>query len=183
MGQPVIPDAAGQPLPSAIPPGGGEPTIEDTGERRIRTDRRTHSVRSFLYGGVRPRRRLGRRDGDHDRIFLDWHEPQVMYLAIAIVLMSCADALFTLNLLAAGAEELNGFMRTLIGSDIRHFLWVKIGITAVSVVFMGVAARRRFLGRVPVLRLLQLFCGGYAVLIAYEIFLLGNFAPDTPLGW
>lgn len=152
-------------------------------ERRQWAERRNHSLRSFLYGGLRPRRRVGRRDGDHNRIFLDWHEPRVLYLALGIVLMSCADALFTLNLLAVGAEEANALMRTLIGQDVVYFLRLKIGITAVSVVLLGVAARRHFLGVVPVIRLLQLFCAGYAILVAYEAYLLGIYMADMVSPW
>jgi hypothetical protein len=128
---------------------------------------------SFLYGGLRPRRRSGRRGGDEHRIFLDWHEPRVLYLALAILLMSCADALFTLNLLAAGGEELNAVMRVLLGQGTRSFLWAKIGLTGLSIVVLVIAARRRFMGLVPVLWLIRFFFLGYVALIGWEIYLLG----------
>jgi hypothetical protein len=142
-------------------------------DRREAGDRRTHSMWSFLYGGLRPRRRAGRRAGDEHRIFLDWHEPRVLYLALAILLMSCADALFTLNLLAVGGEELNAFMRALLGQGVRWFLWAKIGLTAMGVVVLVVASRRLLLGRVRVLWLIRLFFVAYLVLIGWEIYLLG----------
>jgi hypothetical protein len=142
-------------------------------DRREAGDRRTHLVWSFLYGGMRPRRRTGRRAGDEHRIFLDWHEPRVLYLALAILLMSCADALFTLNLLAVGGEELNAFMRALLGQGVRWFLWAKIGLTAMGVVVLVVASRRLLLGRVRVLWLIRLFFVAYLVLIGWEIYLLG----------
>jgi len=143
-------------------------------ERRQQPDRRRHSLKSFLTGGLRPRRRVGRRAGDHHRILLDWHEPRLLYLALGVVLMSCADALFTLNILAGGGEELNGAMRHLIDGDTGRFLAIKIGATGASVVLLVTLANRRFLGRIPVVRLLQLFCGGYAVLMVYEIYLLNR---------
>lgn len=142
-------------------------------ERRRLAERRRHSLWSFVYGGFRPRRRHGRRRGDHNRTFPDWHEPHLLYLAVAIVLMSCADALFTLNLLAAGGSELNGLMRALLESDVNHFVWVKIGVTCAAVIPLVVAARRHLLGWFPVVRVLQAFCAGYALLMAYEIYLLG----------
>lgn len=146
-------------------------------ERRSRADRRrVWSVWSVLYGGLRPRRRQERRRDDHERHWLDWHEPSVLYLAIAIVLLSCTDALFTLNLLAVGGEELNLVMDALIGQNATTFLAVKIGITAVSVVLLGVAARRRFLGVLRVSRILEAVCLGYALLIGYEIVLLWRYA-------
>lgn len=142
-------------------------------DRRAVNDRRRHSAWSFLYGGLRPRRRSGRRHGDEQRIFVDWHEPRVLYLALAILLMSCADALFTLNLLAAGGEELNAFMRALLGQSVRWFLWVKIGLTGASIVVLAAASRRRVLGRVPVVWLIRVLFAAYVVLIGWEIYLLG----------
>lgn len=142
-------------------------------DRRRPGERRRHSAWSFIYGGVRPRRRAGRRVHDEHHTFLDWHEPGVLYLALAILLMSCADALFTLNLLEVGGEELNHVMRALLGQGPRWFLWAKIGMTGLSIVVLVTAARRMFLGRFPVMWLLWLFFAGYAVLIGWELYLLG----------
>jgi len=173
------PDAANRPHLTRLVLGqltgvrGPAPGIVD--ERRQSDDeRRRHSLRSFLHGGFRPRRRAGRRSDDHHRIFLDWHEPRLLYLALAVLLMSCADALFTLNILAGGGRELNGIMDQLIASDIRHFLAIKIGLTAISLVLLVMLANRRFLGRFPVVRVLQLFCCGYLLLMGYEIVLLSQ---------
>ncbi len=142
------------------------------GERRRTADRRRQTAWSLAYGGLRPRRRTGRRTGDERHIWLDWHEPRVLYLTLAIVLMSCADALFTLNLLAIGAEELNSVMRVLLDKGSHWFLWGKIGLTSVSAVVLAVAARRYVLGHVPVIALIKLCLLGYAVLIAWELYLL-----------
>ena len=142
-------------------------------ERRDPEERRRHSAWSFVYGGLRPRRRVGRRVGDLHRTFLDWHEPGVLYLALAILLMSCVDALFTLNLLAAGGEEINQLMRVLLGQGQGWFLWAKIGMTALSIVVLVTAARRLVLGRLPVMWLIWLFFAGYLVLIGWEVYLLG----------
>ncbi len=159
--------------------GGSQLTEPPVPERRD-AERRSPSAWSFAYGSFRPRRRAGRRDRDHERVFLDWHEPRVLYLVLAIVLMCCADALFTLNLLAAGAEEMNVLMGALITHDVQHFLVLKIGVTCLSVVLLGVAARRQFLGLIPVYRVLQLFCAGYAVLIAWELWLFVALVEELP---
>lgn len=147
------------------------------------SERRSHSAWSFAYGSFRPRRRVGRRDGDHDRIFLDWHEPRVLYLSLAIVLMSCVDALFTLNLLAIGAQEMNVLMDALITHDVERFVALKIGITGACVVLLGVAARRQFLGMIPVIRVLQFFCAGYAALIVWELWLFTVYVTGLPFHW
>lgn len=163
--------------------GGGPGGPQLRAERRGADDRRTHSLKSFTYGSFRPRRRHGRRDGDHDRIFLDWHEPRVLYLVLAIVLMCAADALFTLNLLAVGAEELNVLMRALLIRDVEAFLAIKIGVTSASVVLLAIAARRRFMGLISVFRVLQVFCVAYAILIVYELWLFGNHLASLSLSW
>ncbi len=142
-------------------------------DRRTLLERRGHSAWSFVYGGLRPRRRVGRRAGDLHRTFLDWHEPGVLYLALAILLMSCADALFTLNLLVVGGEELNHVMRALLRHGSHWFLWAKIGMTALSIVVLATAARRVVMGRLPVMWLIWVFFAGYGVLIGWEIYLLG----------
>jgi hypothetical protein len=157
--------------------------IEPVVPERRDSERRNHSVWSFTYGSFRPRRRIGRRDGDHERIFLDWHEPRVLYMALAIVLMCSADALFTLNLMALGAEEMNGLMGALITLDVQHFLTLKIGVTCASVVLLGVAARRQFMGIFPVYRVLQLFCAGYVALIVWELWLFSVYAVSLPFHW
>jgi len=156
---PPLPNARRNPATAASP--------DTPAERREAADRRRHSAWSFLYGGVRPR-----------RIFLDWHEPRVLYLALAILLMSCADALFTLNLLAVGGEELNVVMRLLLERGTHWFLWSKIGLTAVSVVVLVAAARRRVLGRIPVLWLIKLCFAGYLLLIGWELHLLYGLVVD-----
>jgi hypothetical protein len=140
-------------------------------DRRQAFQRRNVSIKSLFYGGFRPRRREGRRNDDH-HVFLDWHEPRVLYLALGVVLMNCADALFTLNILAAGGRELNGIMSMAITVDTSHFLMLKIGLTSMSVVFLVTLVNRRFMGRFRVMRVLQLFCAGYGVLMVYELYLL-----------
>jgi hypothetical protein len=151
-------------------------------ERRD-SERRSHSVWSFAYGSFRPRRRLGRRDRDHERVYLDWHEPRVLYLVLAIVLMCCADALFTLNLMAIGAEEMNVLMGALIAQDVERFLVVKIGVTSICVVLLALAARRQFLVVIPVFRVLQLFCVGYFALSLWELWLFAVYVTDLPFHW
>lgn len=139
--------------------------------RRRRVDRRRRSIGAFVYGNFRPRRRGVRRTDDHHVFLFDWHEPRVLYLALAVLLLSCTDALFTLNLLILGANEANSLMETVLAHGVDTFLAVKISMTAIAVVVLVAVARRKFMGLFRVVRLLQLICLGYMVLIAYEIWL------------
>ncbi len=156
-------------------------TVLDEGatqqNRRGASDRRRYTVGSFIYGGFRPRRRDCRRADDHQRVFLDWHEPRVLWLVLAILLMSCTDALLTLNILATGGTELNGLMDWLIRTDVAVFIAVKIGITSMGLITLAVLVKRRILGQFSVMRLLEGLCCGYALLVVWEIYLLASHVP------
>lgn len=117
---------------------------------------------------------MHRRDDDHNLLLLDFYDPKMLYLALAILLLSCTDALFTLNLLVLGAEELNVFMQAMLDRSVPTFIGVKIGLTAVSVVVLVVVAQRRFMGWFRVVRVLQGICVGYVALIAYELYLFSQ---------
>ena len=141
-------------------------------ERRKNDGRRKRSIRSLIRGNSRPRRRLSRRHDDQNLLLLDFYEPRMVYLALAILLLSCTDAFFTLNLLGAGAEEVNLVMKTLLDRSVGSFLWVKIAMTGASVILLVVLAQRRFMGWFRVVRVMEVACLGYAALIVYEIVLL-----------
>ena len=144
-------------------------------DRRAPRNRRSEkSIHAFVYGNFRPRRRNSRRDADSHRFIFDWHEPHLLYTALAIVLLSCTDALFTLNLINIGAVEANAVMNHALTAGVEQFLWIKISITVVSVLTLVFASQRRFMGRFRVIRILQVACVGYIALIAYEIFLAGQ---------
>lgn len=151
-------------------------------DRRLEQDRRReNSLHAFLYGNFRPRRRNSRRSADEHQFIFDWHEPHLLYVALSIVLLSCTDALFTLNLLHLGAVEVNLFMNSMITVGVEQFLWVKISTTVASVLALVFAAQRRFMGWFRVVRLLQVICVGYVVLIAYEIYLFSRILDLDPL--
>ena len=140
-------------------------------ERRTNEGRRRRSVRSLIRGNKNPRRSMSRRHDDHNLLLLDYYDPKMLYLAMAILLLSCTDALFTLNLMALGAEEMNFFMKVLMDRSVESFVVVKIGLTGVSVVLLVIVAQRRFMGWFRVVRVMQGLCIGYIALITYEIYL------------
>ena len=141
-------------------------------DRRKNDGRRKRSIRSLIRGNLRPRRKLSRRHDDQNLLLLDFYEPRMIYLALAIVLLSCTDAFFTLNLLGSGAEEVNVVMKAVLDRSVGSFLWVKMALTGGSVILLVVLAQRRFMGWFRVVRVLEVACLGYAALIVYEIVLL-----------
>ena len=125
---------------------------------------------------------------EQQHFLLDWHEPRILYLALAVLLLSCTDALFTLNLLKTGANEANAVMASMLDESTHRFLAVKIGLTSVSIVILVAVARVRIFGLVRVELLLQCICAGYLLLIGYEIFLFSvvfelNFAVGNLSPW
>jgi hypothetical protein len=157
-------------------------------ERRQATNRREGVWRAFLYGNFNPRRRNSRRAVDEHDYWFDWHEPRILYLALGVFLLSCTDALFTLNLLNAGAAEANLVMASMLETGIDRFVYVKISITGICLLILVVAARRKFVGPFSVEHLLQFFFVGYVMLICYEIYMFWyvfelNISPLQPIIW
>ena len=73
-------------------------------ERRVNElDRRALTLRTLLTSGFSPRRRDGRRAGEHE-LPVDFHEPYLLVLAVVMLLLSVADAFLTVTLLSDGAR-------------------------------------------------------------------------------
>ena len=140
-------------------------------ERRLVASRRDGTWWAFLYGNFRPRRRTSRRAADQHYVLFDWHEPRVLFLTLGVLLLSCTDALFTLNLLTIGASEANPVMASMLERGVESFVAAKIMITSFCLVILAVAARRKFLGSFSGEHLLQIFCALYFLVICYELYL------------
>lgn len=142
-------------------------------ERREKHDRRRHSWHTVTYCGfhARGRRRHARRS-EHN-YYLDWYDPKLVFTGIAILLMSCLDALFTLTLISKGATEANYFMARLLETSDGLFVAVKLAVTAFGVVFLMMHSHFQVLRITSGKRLLQFAVHGYSLLICYELILLG----------
>jgi len=101
---------------------------------------------------------------------VDLYEPGLFALAIGLLLLSAADALFTLQLLSTGAaREVNPLMRSLIRYDVQLFVNLKLALTAGGIVFMVPCADLRVLRIVRVRQILQCLFAIYLALVTYEI--------------
>ena len=139
----------------------------------MRPDRRRQTIKSILYSAFQyKRRRSYRREIDAQAIVLDWYEPKLFVIAMAIILMSCLDALFTLKLLWMGGEEINWFMRSLLEHNAQLFLLVKYTVTAAGVIFLVAFSRMSLFKVLRVQNVLVIMCGIYATLMLYELYLL-----------
>ena len=147
--------------------------------RTVAVDRRDQTFWSVIYGGIYPQRTYNRRPVDNQKFIIDWHDSGLFMIAMAIILMSLMDALFTLNLLSLGAEEINYFMKVLIESGASLFLLVKLAATSCGVLLLVAYSRFRLGGLIPVRRILEIICGVYVCLIIWELYLLVAVAADT----
>ncbi len=144
--------------------GPGVPT-----DRRSTSDRRQLTFRSVLYGGFRPRRRSQRRMEDHALPVVDWHESHLLAIAIAILLLSFADAFLTINLLLLGAEEANPLMAALFYRDVAMFAVVKMALTGGGVILLVALSRLKLFGRIKVVQGLYATLVIYVILVLYEL--------------
>jgi hypothetical protein len=140
-------------------------------ERRAAADRRHTSLRTFLQGGVTPRRRHGRRADEH-HLPIDWHEPYLLFVSLMILLLSVADAFLTLTLIMKGATEANPLMAVVLSDYPELFAVVKMGLTGTGVLVLVAVARARLFRFMRVGAVLQGFFVAYVALIAYEWWLL-----------
>lgn len=136
-------------------------------ERRSR-DRRLRIWWSLIYGSFNPRRRDLRRAREVGFQSLDWHAAHLLAVAIGIVLLSAADALMTVTLMAAGADEVNPFMATFAYDNTYAFAAVKMSLTGVGVIVLVALARYRFMRCVRVDVLMYCLLVAYAGLLIYE---------------
>lgn len=123
------------------------------------------------------RRRQGmRRDADRQHgHYVDIHEPRTIYISVFIIIFSCLDAFFTLQLLQKGiAYEANPVMKVLIETNnIALFVLAKTAVTAFCIVFL-VAHKHFWLIRNRIRTHAALIAAliAYICLINYEVFLL-----------
>jgi hypothetical protein len=150
-------------------------SLEETADKldhRLPIDRRCFSWQTVVYGFMRSRRHGTRRDSDADPTFIDWHHPWLFFLATGIMLMSCADAFFTLALLERGAYEANPFMSAVMELSTTTFAVAKMTLTGFGILALVFLARMRFLNRVRTGVFLTCFFSCYATLICYEFLML-----------
>jgi hypothetical protein len=148
--------------------------VAATAERRRGPDRRRLTLRSFLKGGITPRRRSGRR-ADEQHLPIDWHEPYLLFLAMMILLLSVADAFLTITLIMAGAEEANPLLAFVLHEHPELFAILKMGLTGTGVLVLVAVARARLFRVMRAGFLLQGVFVAYVALIAYEWWLLRTF--------
>ena len=137
-------------------------------EQRGLVDRRTFSWRTVFFGVMRSRRHDVRREDELEIRFIDWHHPWLFFLSVGVMLMSCADAFMTLQLLERGMIEANPVMEAVLGQGTTTFAVTKMLMTGTGILTLVFLARAKFLNRFRTGLFLTFFFSVYACLICYE---------------
>ena len=143
-------------------------------DQRAATDRRLFSWRTVFYGFTRSRRHTHRRAADDEVIFLDWHHPWLFFLATGTMLLSCADAFLTLQLMQRGMIEANPIMNAIMQQGTGLFAGTKLAMTAFGIFVLVFLAKARFMNRFRTGLFLTIFFSFYACLVCYELVNLFN---------
>ena len=152
-------------------PSDHEPAPPAVHDRRVNDiDRRALTLRTLIASGFTPRRRAGRRAGDQELI-VDFHEPRLLVPAVALLLLSIADAFLTVTLMTDGAQEANPLLAFVLAEHPRLFAAVKMALTGVGALLLVALARARVFKLVRVSLFLYALVAAYVALVAYEAWL------------
>lgn len=138
-------------------------------DKRAETERRIFTWRTVIFGFLRSRRHAHRRVVDDDVIFLDWHHPWLFFLATGTMLLSCADAFLTLQLINLGMVELNPLMNVVMAHSTTLFISTKLAMTGLGILMLVFLAKSQFLNRFRTGLFLTAFFSFYACLVCYEL--------------
>lgn len=153
------------------PPGTAPAPFE---ERRVATaDRRALTLRTLIKSGFSPRRRTGRRAGDHE-LPVDFHDRRLLVPVIAMLLLSVADAFLTLRLMHDGASETNPLLAFVLSEHPGLFAAVKMCLTGLGTLLLVALARARAFKIVRVSMFLYGLAAAYLALVAYEAWLMSG---------
>jgi len=136
---------------------------------RSDVDRRCFSWRTVVYGFTFSRRHAHRRAADDEVVFLDWHHPWLFFLATGTMLLSCADAFLTLQLIDRGMIEANPLMNAIMAQGTALFTGIKLAMTGVGILVLVFLAKARFLNRLRTGLFLTVLFTVYACLVCYEL--------------
>ncbi len=137
--------------------------------KRAEDERRDFSWRTVFFGFIRSRRHDYRRSADDAVVFIDWHHPWLFFLATGTMLLSCADAFLTLQLIDRGMFEANPLMQLVLAKSTMLFTSIKLALTGFGILVLVYLAKTRFLNRFRSGLFLTLIFSLYACLVCYEL--------------
>lgn len=116
----------------------------------------------------------GRRREDRLAFLVRWHDSELLFLSLAVLILSMVDAILTLNILGLGGAELNPLMAYLIDADLGLFIMAKMSLTGMGLVVLVAQARFCLFKHWPVEWLLRALLPTYLGLVCYEVMLIAR---------
>lgn len=141
-------------------------------ERRSEVDRRDYSLNTLKSCVVAPRRMHGRRRGDRRYAMLDQFDSGVVTLAIALMILSVMDAVFTLTLISRGGSEVNPLMNALLQHSVWAFTGFKMLLTAIPAIILVATGNMLLFRKYRARSVLAALVGIYLGLMVYHVALL-----------
>lgn len=109
------------------------------GDRRRSQDRRKSEKRPGLRYFFMGRRSGPRRSGEPSTgLYVEVYGTKLFIASLFLVVLSVADALFTLHHIERGARELNPTMNLLLEMGVDEFFYMKYSLTCLAVLFLCV---------------------------------------------
>ncbi|MFL2545853.1 MAG: DUF5658 family protein [Candidatus Rariloculaceae bacterium] len=134
-------------------------------------DRRKPSLKSFIYGALRPRRKRISREEDREHTFLDWHPEHLLVVCACILLLSVMDGLLTVHLAGTGIKQINPVLASIFTANMALFALLKILFTAIGVTGLVVTAHMRIYNLIKASTVLYCFLGVYLWLVIYQSYI------------
>jgi hypothetical protein len=160
-----------------VPVAASEPPADLDGDRRAQSDRRetpTSPWGAFPPAGGRMR---NRRASEHRQPYFVDRFSLVMFITVLMLASaSIVDAVLTIQLIEAGAREINPLMAHLLDHGIEPFLLGKYLLTVAGLPLLLIFQNYYLFGtRVRVGYLVPMAVGLYLVLIAYQLVLMHKY--------
>ena len=135
-----------------------------------RRSRRRPPLKYLIFGG---RRMSARRDEDKSHfIFVDRYSPWLLMLIVLLIILSLADAFFTLYLIDHGATEINPIMAYFLSLGPWAFIFSKYFLTCSCILCLLVAHNLYFKPlRLHVKRIFPAFIFIFLLVIGWQIYL------------
>ena len=135
-----------------------------------RRSRRRPPLKYMIFGG---RRFYARRDSDKtDFIFVDRYSPWLLVVIVLLLILSLADAFFTLYLIEHGATEINPIMAYFLSLGFWPFILSKYVITCSGILCLLVTHNLYFKPlRMHVKSIFPVFILIFLLIIGWQIYL------------
>ena len=143
-------------------------------DRRSGRDRRSGKRFQFVKQLITGQRANARRSSDQNRVvYFDRYKPNLFRVIVAILVLSVADAILTVNLIGLGAIEINPVMDYYLKLGPHTFLAVKYVLTSLSLFILVIYSNSTLKsGRFPIRSVFPWIITALVSVVVWEIFLM-----------